>query len=83
MISLVTADYGVVPTVHGEVLKDIDNHVLVVVTFEVEVSGTIFDGSYLLDISDTNQILMRITNEMSVDYDYAANLDEILALWGI
>ncbi|MDE7268272.1 MAG: hypothetical protein K2N89_12470 [Lachnospiraceae bacterium] len=83
VISLVTSRYGEIPTVEGKVLKDIDNHVLVVVTFEVKIGNNIFDGSYLIDVSDTNQLIMRQSNEMPIDFDYEGNLEEIRALWGI
>ncbi len=83
VISFVTENYGEIPTVYGEVLEKIDYHVLVVVKFEVEVSGTQFNGSYLLDISNKNHIAWKWTDELPVDYDFEANLDEILAVWGI
>lgn len=83
VISLVTQNYGTIPAVQSEVLKDIGNHVLVIVKFEVEVSGTVLDGSYLVDVSDTNQIMLRRSDELPKDYDYEGNLDEIIAIWGI
>ena len=81
--SLVTQNYETIPTVQSEVLKDIGNHVLIIVKFEVEVSGTLFDGSYLIDVSDTNQIILRMSDELPKDYDYEGNLDQIIAIWGI
>ena len=83
VISIVTSDYEKIPTVKSKVLKKVDDHVLVVVTYEVDVSGTTFDGSYLLDIYGRNQIVRKISKELPIDYDYEASLDEIMAIWGI
>ena len=83
VLSLVTENYGEVPTVHGEVLKKVDNHVLVAVTFEVEMNGYTLDGSYIVDVRKKSHIAWQWSNELPVDYDFEENLDEILAIWEI
>lgn len=83
VLSLVTENYGEVPTVHGEVLKKVDNHVLVAVTFEVEMNGYTLDGSYIVDVRKKSHIAWKWSKELPVDYDFEANLDEILAIWEI
>ena len=77
-------DYGEVPRVSGELIyKDGENYIIVV---KYEVPGWKWEAScacLVYGYRESNCFVSRMTTEMSYDYNYKANLDELKALWAL
>ena len=77
-------DYGEVPRVSGELIyKDEQNYIVAV---KYEVPGWDWEAScacLVYGYRESNCFVSRMTTEMSYNYNYKANLDELKALWAL
>lgn len=82
--SKVYNEYGVIPQVSGELIyKDRPNYI-VVVRYEIpEWDYKASRACVVFGFRKNSGFVKGMTSEMSYNFDYEANLDEIKALWSL
>ena len=76
------SSYGEIPNLNGELIYQDGQYYVVIVKYDIPNWN--WQGScacLIYGYSEDNCFLYGMTNELSYDYDYRANLEDLKALW--